>query len=96
MTNWFVRINHRKDNKDNYYSQQVERRLYYNLATKKDVLDKIKEDYPEYFSDKIPQRTAKGEFFFVNVYELDEHWEAFGLRRSPVNFAEKIQLIVST
>mgnify|MGYP000957405809 FL=1 len=65
MTNWFVRINHRKDDKGNYYSQQVERRLYYNLATKKDVLEKIKEDYPEYFSDKIPQRTATGLRGFV-------------------------------
>lgn len=64
MANWFVRINHRKENKDSYYSQQVERRLYFDLETKKDVLTKIKEDYPEYFSEKIPQRTSKGEFFF--------------------------------
>lgn len=86
MANWFVRINHRKESKGSYYSQQVERRLYFDLETKKDVLTKIKEDYPEYFSEKIPQRTAKGEFFFVNVYELSENWESFWTEKIPCKF----------
>ena len=35
MANWFVRINHRKYNKDSFFSEQTERKLYYDLDTKK-------------------------------------------------------------
>lgn len=63
MANWFVRINHRKENKDSYYSQQVERRLYFDLETKKDVLTKIKEDYPEYFQKRYLKELRKENSF---------------------------------
>lgn len=86
MPNWFVRINHRKENRGAFFSEQVERRLYYDLETKRDVLSKIKEDYPEYFIDKVPQRTANGEFFFVNVYELSKEWEKFWTEQIPCKF----------
>lgn len=86
MTNWFVRINHRKDNKGEFYSEQVERKLYFDYATKRDVLDKVKKDYPEYFFDKVPQRTVDGELFYVNVYELDSHWEEFWTEKIPCQY----------
>lgn len=86
ITNWFVRINHRKSNKEDFYSEQVERRLYFDIDTKKNVLKKIKEDYPEYFSEKVPQRTVNGELFYVNVYELGEYWEKFWTEQIPCRF----------
>lgn len=86
MANWFVRINHRKYNKDAFFSEQAERKLYYDLDTKKDVLSKIKEDYPEYFSEKVPQRSVEGELFYVNVYELSEHWEAYWTEPVPCKY----------
>lgn len=89
MTNWFVRINHRKESKYEFYTEQVERTLYFDVATKKEVLTKIKEDYPEYFTDKVPQRTSNGEFFFVNVYELDDKWEAFWTEKIPCTYCKE-------
>lgn len=86
MANWFVRINHRKENKGDFYSEQVERRLYFDYDTKRDVLDKIKNDYPEYFFDKVPQRTIDREFFYVNIYELDSQWEAFWTEKIPCQY----------
>lgn len=86
MANWFVRINHRKANKDDFYSEQVERKLYFDIDTKKEVLQKIKEDYPEYFIDRVPQRTVNGEFFYANVYELGEYWEKYWLEEIPCKF----------
>ena len=77
MSNWFVRINLRKENKGEFFSEQVERKIYYDIETKKEVLKRILEDYPEYFDEKVPQRTSQNEFFFVNIYELDEYWEKF-------------------
>ena len=86
MTNWFVRINHRKTGVSDFYSEQVERKFYFDFDTKKEVLTKIKEDYPEYFFEKVPQRTANGEFFYVNVYELDEYWENFWTEKIPCQY----------
>jgi len=86
MANWFVRINHRKENKGEFYSEQVERKLYFDYDTKRDVLDKVKNDYPEYFFDKVPQRTVDKEFFYVNVYELDSQWEAFWTEKIPCQY----------
>lgn len=86
MANWFVRINHRKYNKDAFFSEQAERKLYYDLDTKKDVLAKIKEDYPEYFSEKVPQRSVEGELFYVNIYELAEHWETYWTEPVPCKY----------
>ena len=40
MPNWFVRINHRKSNKEDFYSEQVERRLYFDIDTKKECFNK--------------------------------------------------------
>lgn len=96
MTNWFVRINHRKDDKGNYYSQQVERRLYYNLATKKDVLEKIKRIIQNISQIKYLKEQLKANSFLLMFMNWTSIGKRFGLRRSPVNFAEKIQLIVST
>lgn len=89
MANWFVRINHRKENKGEFYSEQVERKLYFDYDTKRDVLDKVKNDYPEYFFDKVPQRTADKEFFYVNIYELDSQWEAFWTEKIPCQYCGK-------
>ena len=48
MANWFVRINHRKDKAGALFTEQAERKLYYDLDTKKDVLAQIKKDYPTF------------------------------------------------
>lgn len=86
MANWFVRINHRKDQKGDLFTETVERKLYFDIETKKEILTKVKEDYPEYFVDKVPQRTANGEHFYVNIYELDDYWQSFWLEEIPCLF----------
>ena len=83
MANWFVRINHRKGKAGELFSEQAERKLYYDLDTKKDVLAQIKKDYPEYFSEKVPQRSVEGELFYVNIYELSVHWETYWTEPVP-------------
>ena len=86
MANWFVRINHRKGKAGELFSEQAERKLYYDLDTKKDVLAQIKKDYPEYFSEKVPQRTVESELFYVNIYELSDYWESYWNEEIPCKY----------
>ena len=75
MTDWFVNINFRKLDK-NQFSPNIKRRVIYtNIKTKKEVLAMLKEDFPEYFHDKVPQRTSNGEFFYCTIFKYDSIWK---------------------
>lgn len=80
--NWYVQI---KTRVNEGFSDTLTRKIYYNIDTKKEVLALIKEDFPEYFIEKVPQRTSKTEFFFATIFELpeDSEWYRFWTEEIP-------------
>lgn len=77
MTDWFVNINLRKESKEQYSPIVVKRVIYRNIETKKEVLEKLKDDFPEYFSKKVPQRTSKEEYFYCTIYPYTGYWKEY-------------------
>lgn len=75
MTDWFVNINLKKESKEQYSPIVVKRVIYRNIETKKEVLEKLKDDFPEYFSKKVPQRTSKEEYFYCTIYPYTGYWK---------------------
>lgn len=79
MADWFVRVNVRKLEEGSELSTTlpIERKLYYGYDNKEAVIQAILKDFPEYFPNgKVAQRSAKSEFFFVNIFELDSYWKS--------------------
>lgn len=85
---WIVNINLKKE-KGEFSPHTVYRQVYFDIDDKKEVLKKVKEDFSEYFSEKVPQRTSKDEFFFVTVYKLNDYWKSFWLDDIPCIVCQK-------
>ena len=63
------------------------------LETKQEVLEEVKNLYPELFADKVkvPQRTKKDEYNvpFVKIYPSTEYWEEKWLEKIPCTVCGK-------
>lgn len=79
---WIVHVKFRKE-KGDFSSETVARKIYYDLESKEEVLSVVKEEFPEYFENRVPQRTVKDEVFFATIFQLDEHWKTFWLEEIP-------------
>lgn len=79
---WIVHVNFRKE-KGGFCSKTMARKIYFDLESKKEVLSAVKKDFPEYFENRVPQRTVKDEVFFATIFQLDEHWKKFWLEEIP-------------
>lgn len=63
MANWFVRINHRKGKAGELFSEQAERKLYYDLDTKKTYWLKLKKTIQNTFLRKSLNVLLKANYF---------------------------------